>query len=114
VLDAAGITADLPAGVDDVPGERRELFGWAVREAVTNVVRHAGATRCRITVSRDAVEIVDDGQGPTPTSSPANAAPESHAVGHGLAGLRERAEAVGADVTVVRGDDGGFRLRVGW
>ena len=34
-------------GIDDVPGERRQLFGWAVREGVTNVVRHSGASRCR-------------------------------------------------------------------
>ena len=41
---AAGIAADLPGAVDEVPAGLRELFGWAVREGVTNVVRHsAGA-----------------------------------------------------------------------
>ena len=43
--EAAGIEADLPGAVDEVPGERRELFGWVVREGVTNVVRHSGAAR---------------------------------------------------------------------
>jgi len=40
VLGAAGIAADLPRAVDEVPAELRELFGWAVREGVTNAVRH--------------------------------------------------------------------------
>ena len=40
-------TADLPADVDELPPARRELFGWAVREGVTNVVRHSGATTAR-------------------------------------------------------------------
>ncbi len=42
-LAAAGVHADLPGAVDDVPGERRELFGWVLREGVTNVVRHSDA-----------------------------------------------------------------------
>ncbi len=62
-LTAAGITPDLPGAVDEVPGERRELFGWVVREGVTNVVRHSGATRCSVRVSRDHVEVEDDGCG---------------------------------------------------
>ena len=36
-LAAAGIRAELPQAVDEVPGRWRELFGWAVREGVTNV-----------------------------------------------------------------------------
>ncbi len=62
-LTAAGITPDLAGAVDEVPGERRELFGWAVREGVTNVVRHSGASRCTVHVGRDHVEVVDDGRG---------------------------------------------------
>ena len=52
VLGAAGIAADLPGAVDEVPAERRELFGWVVREGVTNVVRHSGASRVRVRVRR--------------------------------------------------------------
>ena len=106
-LDAAGIEADLPTVVQDVPADRRELFGWAVREGVTNVVRHSRARRCTIVVGPDAVEVVDDGAG---TSLPAGASGGSS----GLAGLRERAAALGASVVAETVAGGGFRLRVGW
>src|SRR5262249_37604078 len=100
-LDAAGIEADLPGTVGPGPAGRNELFGWAVREAVTNVIRHSGAKRCRIRIYADEVEVSDDGVGPTAGTG-----------GHGLAGLRERAEAAGGTLTVGRAAKGGFSLRV--
>lgn len=104
-LDAAGIEADLPGTTEQVPAERRELSGWVVREAVTNVLRHSGAARCRIRLDAGGIEVVDDGCGPTVDAS----------AGSGLAGLRERVEASGARMTVGRADArGGFRVRVGW
>lgn len=110
-LDAAGIDAELPGAVDHVPGDRRELFGWVVREGVTNVIRHSRATRCRVLLEPDAVLVADDGTGPEPAGSgPTNGSVQ----GHGLAGLRERAEAAGASVRTGRSDLGGFGLRVGW
>jgi two-component system sensor histidine kinase DesK len=72
----------LPAGVETV-------FALALREAVTNVVRHAGARHCRVALSQSArgeevvLEVSDDGRG--------GAAAE----GAGLAGMRERAAALG-------------------
>jgi two-component system sensor histidine kinase DesK len=44
VLTAAGITAVMPGAVDDVLPAGRELFAYVVKEAVTNVVRHSGAS----------------------------------------------------------------------
>jgi two-component system sensor histidine kinase DesK len=108
-LDAAGICAELPGALDDVPGERRELFGWAVREGVTNVIRHSGASTCRIRVSESAIEIVDDGRGTGP-----GLPGQAHRPGSGLLGLRERAAALGSTVLAEPVSDGGFRLRVGW
>jgi two-component system sensor histidine kinase DesK len=89
-LSAAGIDADLPTAIDDVPPAHRELFGWVVREGVTNVVRHSRASRCRVRIAPSEVEVADNG----PPAAGAATAPE-HAppTGHGLAGLRERAEA---------------------
>ncbi len=47
-LRAAEIDADLPKSTDEVPSELRELFAWTVREGVTNVIRHSGASRCTV------------------------------------------------------------------
>jgi two-component system sensor histidine kinase DesK len=102
-LQAAQIKADLPTTVDEVPEENRELFAWVVREGVTNVVRHSGAKRCRIRITADQIEVLDDGKGPTPGGG---------ASGHGLVGLRERADKVGAAVQVGQAAGGGFRLAV--
>lgn len=107
-LDAAGIEADLPTAVDAVTQERKALLGWAVREGVTNVIRHSGARHCRIRLDAGGVEIVDDGRGPARTGA------GRMATGHGLAGLRERAAAQGARVVTEAAAGGGFRLRVGW
>jgi two-component system sensor histidine kinase DesK len=94
-----------------VPGERRELFGWAVREGVTNVVRHSSARHCWVRIGRDHIEVVDDGRGvadcPDEDESP------DRTPGHGLSGLRDRARQAGATITVGQGDGGrGFRLRL--
>ena len=62
VLRAAGIEASLPRSVEHVDGERQALFGWVVREGVTNVVRHARATTCTISLGPDWVEVADDGR----------------------------------------------------
>jgi two-component system sensor histidine kinase DesK len=129
-LAAAGIEADLPdQDLSSMPRPRQELFGWAVREGVTNVVRHSGATRCRIRVTASEVEISDDGCGPpAPADGTAHGPGECDtwlarhldtvaggcgpASGHGLAGLRERAAGAGGRVTVGRPAAGGFALRV--
>ena len=116
-LEAAGIDAVLPTAVDDVPAERRQLFGWAVREGVTNVVRHSAARRCRVSLTPDAVEVADDGAG---AGAPPGGSPAGGSVGvgapahggHGLAGLAERTSAAGGRLVVGRAPEGGFLLRV--
>ena len=62
-LEAAEIRAELPNSTDEVPSDLRELFAWTVREGVTNVLRHSGATTCRIELRADAVVVRDDGAG---------------------------------------------------
>jgi two-component system sensor histidine kinase DesK len=107
VLAAAGIDAELPGVVDAVAPELGGLFGWVVREGVTNVVRHSSATRVRITLDARGIEIVDDGRGCTGKST-----------GHGLEGLSERAAALGGRLVAGPLAGGaapfvaGFRLRV--
>jgi two-component system sensor histidine kinase DesK len=109
-LVAAGIDADLPTAIDEVPQRHRELFGWVVREGVTNVVRHSGASRCLVRVGPGTVEITDNGA--AARGAPAQATVVHRPAGHGLVGLRERAEAAGGSLSVGSAPDGGFRLTV--
>lgn len=103
-LVAAGVEPHLPAAVDEVAGDRRDAFAWAVREAVTNVVRHARARHCWVEVSADRVTITDDGVG-------ASAGVAGSSVdGNGLRGLRERAARIGAVVIVETVEPDGFSL----
>ena len=103
-LDTAGIAADLPSVADEVPSRWRELFAWTIRESVTNLVRHSGASRCEVRLTPHSVEVLDDGRGAAASSSNG---------GQGLAGLRERARAAGARIEVGdRPDAAGFRVYV--
>ncbi len=105
VLAAAGIQAELPGVIDEVPADLGGLFGWVVREGVTNVVRHSHANRVRISLQGRAIEIVDDGNG-------ALAECAENACGNGLSGLAERAASVGGKLIAGPAGAGGFRLRV--
>ncbi len=98
VLRAAAIDGELPASVAEAEPALSELFGWVVREAVTNVVRHSRAGHVRIALGPTYVEIVDDGRGGSP------------GIGNGLRGLRERVEAAGGTLTA-GGGLAGFRVR---
>ncbi len=100
-LVAAGIEPDLPGAVDEVPGARREVFGFVVREAVTNVVRHSGASRCAVRVGPASVEVTDDGTG---------AGVREPSAGSGLDGLRRRVEAAGLTFHAGPAPGGGFRV----
>ena len=100
LLRAVGITADLPRAVDMVDPAHQELFGWVVREGLTNIVRHAHASSCAIRLTASGVEITDDGVG--------GAAP----AGNGLSGLRERVAAAGGVVDAGPLEPRGWRLRV--
>ena len=99
-LSAAGIALHPPTAVDVLPGPVDAVLGWVVREAVTNVLRHSGATTVTVTLDTAADDVVlgfaDDGRG--------SAAPP----GAGLSGLTERVQRLGGDLRTT--GDGGFRL----
>jgi two-component system, NarL family, sensor histidine kinase DesK len=101
-LLAAGIDAELPQAVDDVPGDLQEPFGYVLREGVTNVIRHSGASRCQITLGQSWIEIADNGAGTSTVDSNG---------GNGLAGLRERLAKVGGRLVAAPRGEGGFLLR---
>ncbi|MEU1350039.1 sensor histidine kinase [Streptomyces sp. NPDC005795] len=91
-LAAAGITADIPAEApEDLSEKAEEVLAWALREAVTNVVRHSGADRCTVTLApRQTLDgrvleltVADNGRGATGTTR-----------GNGLTGMTERLASV--------------------
>lgn len=88
VLAAAGITASASSAVEATDDAASEVLGYVVREAVTNVVRHAGASTCTIEADGRGVRIVDDGHG------------FSGRPGNGLAGLTRRVGEAGGELTV--------------
>ncbi|WP_341258293.1 sensor histidine kinase [Gordonia malaquae] len=87
-LRAAGITADLPDPAT-VSTPNATLFAWVLRESVTNVVRHSGASSCEVTVTPETLVVRDDGQG-SPLLT----------FGNGLRGLAERVDAAGGRLEV--------------
>lgn len=102
-----------PAGDDaDVDEDVALAIYRALQEALTNVTRHAGATRVAVATSLDdrsvTLTVTDDGVG-LPASP---AAPAPGRGGVGLIGLRERARALGGDLDLRPGPAGGLRLLV--
>jgi signal transduction histidine kinase len=81
-----------------------------VQEALTNALRHAGPATASISLvyepDRLILDIVDDGQGLN-----ANSDDPMPGFGHGIAGMRERALAVGGDLEAAPQPAGGFRVR---
>jgi len=106
LLRAADITADLPPAVDLVDPRYSELFGWVLREGLTNVVRHSRADACAVRLTRNSLAITDDGTGGGQDGE------ESNADGNGLGGLRERVEAAGGALDAGPQPGGGWRLSV--
>jgi len=91
-LETAGVRTEYEVAPGAKPGAAQEaLLALVVREAVTNVVRHAFATRCHLSLA-DApngwrLSVADDGCGGV------------FLEGNGLRGMRERVEAVGGKLT---------------
>ncbi|MER6948994.1 sensor histidine kinase [Nonomuraea sp. NPDC000554] len=104
-LRAARVAAQVRVSGTPLPGLLDGLLAWAVREGTTNVIRHAEASRCEISVTSDmnhaTLDIVDDGRGTGP-----------YEMGSGLQGLTERIRAAGGEVETGPAPRGGFRLRV--
>lgn len=101
VLLAAGVEAHAPSALPPLSDERSQLFGYVVREAVTNLVRHAEATSATITIDESAVTVTDNGVGLR------RAGQHPTRDGSGLAGIRRRVEDVGGRLTVRPGDQYG-------
>jgi len=101
-LVAAGIQATIDAGAVNLAPAQETALSLALREATTNVIRHAQATSCHIRFyAQDGsvlMEVADNGRGGT--------AP----FGNGLTGMRERIQALGG--VLQRESERGTRLLI--
>jgi two-component system sensor histidine kinase DesK len=102
-LETAGLTVQCDAATTvKIPAVQESVLSLAVREAVTNVVRHAQAHTCRLRLEQQngscRLQIQDDGVG------------TSNGEGNGLRGMRERVEMLGG--TLQRSTDSGTTLTI--
>jgi signal transduction histidine kinase len=100
------ITVEAPQELPQLPAAVEVACYRIASEAMTNVVRHAGASKCVIRIRPDeaagvlGMEVVDDGRGIR----------EDGEVGVGLHSMRERAEELGGTCTIEPQPDGGTRV----
>lgn len=91
-LDAAGVILECVAKPPQLAPAEETVLSLIVREAVTNIVRHAQASTCRLecTASEDgtALLVEDNGRGGI------------RAEGNGLRGMRERVESLGGQLRI--------------
>ncbi|GAA4006334.1 sensor histidine kinase [Deinococcus rubellus] len=99
-LDAAGVRLVLERPLLELPPATEAGISMVLREAVTNIVRHARAQSCTVVIEQRGeaywLEVRDDGVG--------GLGPE----GSGLTGMRERVRALGGELK--REGEGGTRL----
>jgi two-component system sensor histidine kinase DesK len=101
-LETAGVSVKCEAAKLTLPAMHESVLSMAVREAVTNVVRHAQARNCSMRLGQRNgschLEIEDDGRG------------GAHSEGNGLRGMRERVEMLGG--TLTRDSQAGTRITI--
>lgn len=95
-LAAADVTLDADVQPFAMPATAENVLALSLREAVTNILRHARATRCQVNVRLEGGQIIchirDNGA--------AKVDPDALARGNGLRGMRERVAAAGGRLTL--------------
>ena len=110
------LEVDLEGGADilrALPPDQRSDILFIAREALSNVARHAGATRTALVLARDEGEMVlcveDNGRGFDPTTLPG---PDAFGRHQGLGNMRDRAIGLGGTFAIERPDGPGARIIV--
>ena len=103
LLEAQGLVVKCETENVKLPHDRETALALSLREAATNIRRHASATGVTIRVRKEdtavVVEVADDGRG-------GRIVP-----GNGLNGMRERLDTVGGSLSLEPNKDGGTLLR---
>jgi two-component system sensor histidine kinase DesK len=104
LLASTGTETRVDAAAGPLPPAIEELFAWALREGMTNVLRHSSATTCSICIARSRgtvrLEIINDGAMPVTLG------------GSGLNGLAARAAQLSGTANGRSSGDGRFQLTV--
>jgi two-component system sensor histidine kinase DesK len=104
LLEAAGVQMEYWHDPQVLPGNVETCLALVLREAVTNIQRHARANRVEITVitgtERVVMRVRDDGRGGV------------NERGNGLTGMRERIEAIGGTLAIESPRGRGTRIEV--
>jgi signal transduction histidine kinase len=115
--EAAGGNGDGPSHGGDrrLDAELESTIYRVVQEALTNVGRHAEATRAVVRISEREgvvrVSVTDDGKGP-PEESRLGPRGDGLEGGFGMSGMRERAELVGGELEMVAAPERGTTIRL--
>lgn len=100
-LKSAAVNVELDGEPPDLPPAVEAVVALILRESVTNIIRHAHATICRIVIRMESgevlLEVKDDGRG------------AGHATGGGIDGMRTRLAEVGGRFEI--SEDYGTRVR---
>lgn len=104
LLESSGVRLDYETLPADVPAQVERMLALVVREAATNIARHARASRAWVGMQREGpqlrLSIVDNGRGGLQRE------------GNGLCGLRERVATVGGVLEIVSPRGQGTRLDI--
>ncbi|MGW4406220.1 sensor histidine kinase [Nonomuraea sp. NPDC004702] len=104
VLEAAGVRCEVRLPHRELPHGVAPVFAYAVREAVTNVLKHSAATFCDITLR------FTDQEAELAVRNDGVARRQADDLGSGLTGMGERLAAVGGRMTARPTGDGQFLL----
>ncbi|MGO6994236.1 sensor histidine kinase [Rhizobium leguminosarum] len=110
-IDGLEVIADLDAAADRWPASTGIIFYRVAQEAITNVIKHAEASRLVVRLFEDGkgeahLEVIDDGKGIGEVRHP-----QMRGGQLGIVGMRERLALLGGRIEIEAGSSGGTHVR---